>query len=352
MKISDIDKNFEIKTNLNIPDIKWIDATEDCFRLHGIIPPDADCEWYHRIPNEIAEKTSKNVAWLNKNTAGGRIRFCTDSDFVAIHIKLIPASMAHMPLTGTSAFDLYSAPIGQEVRFIGNYIPTPDNSTVCESVFNLPNGMKQIMIHFPLYCNVQDVKIGLSGSAIAKPTFDYAVRLPFVTYGSSITQGGCASHPGNSYQAILSRRLDCDHLNLGFSGSACGELCMAQYISKLPMSAFIMDYDHNAPTVEHLQKTHQVFFETVRKANPVLPIILLNRPMYLPDEEVIARKNIVEETYQKAIDAGDKNVRFIDCNHVFDRYVKECWSVDQCHPTDAGFVAMAEALEPVLREFL
>ena len=47
-------------------------------------------------------------------------------------------------------------------------------------------------------------------------------------YGSSITQGGCASRPGMAYQNIISRHFDCDHINLGFSGSAKGEEANAE----------------------------------------------------------------------------------------------------------------------------
>ena len=81
---------------------------------------------------------------------------------------------------------------------------------------------------------------------------EYRIKKPVVYYGSSITQGGCASKPGSSYESILSRRFDCDYINLGFSGTAKGEDEIVDYIKGLEMSVFVMDYDHNAPTTEHL----------------------------------------------------------------------------------------------------
>ena len=60
--------------------------------------------------------------------------------------------------------------------------------------------------------------------------------------------------PGNAYESIISRSLNCDYLNLGFSGSALAEREMAEYIADLDMRAFVYDYDFNAPTVEHLKK--------------------------------------------------------------------------------------------------
>ena len=52
------------------------------------------------------------------------------------------------------------------------------------------------------------------------------------------------------------------------------------------MSCFVYDYDHNAPTLEHLENTHEKMFNTIRKAKPDLPILMLTRPKhYLNDDE-------------------------------------------------------------------
>ena len=87
-------------------------------------------------------------------------------------------------------------------------------------------------------------------------TDGYAYKKPIVYYGSSVSQGGCASHAGNAYQAILSRELKCDHINLGFSVSCFGAPLMAKYIAGLDMLAFVLDYDYNATSVEHLRKMY------------------------------------------------------------------------------------------------
>ena len=78
--------------------------------------------------------------------------------------------------------------------------------------------MREYTIHFPLYSEVVSLEIGLCDGSSLLPARDYRTQLPVVFYGSSITQGGCASRPGNSYDNIISRDLDCDHVNLGFSG--------------------------------------------------------------------------------------------------------------------------------------
>src|SRR5256885_13140974 len=49
--------------------------------------------------------------------------------------------------------------------------------------------------------------------------FPYTTLFRSVFYGTSITQGGCASRPGMVHTAILGRRFDVPVVNLGFSGN-------------------------------------------------------------------------------------------------------------------------------------
>ena len=97
------------------------------------------------------------------------------------------------------------------------------------------------MIHFPLYDNVDELWIGIEKNATLQEGGQYRSLAPVIYYGSSITQGGCASRPGNAYPAIISRQLNCDFRNLGFSGSSRGEQISAQYIAEQPMCVFVMD---------------------------------------------------------------------------------------------------------------
>lgn len=132
---------------------------------------------------------------------------------------------------------------------------------------------------------------------------------------------------------------------------------MADYISKLPMRAFVFDYDHNAPTLEHLQDTHQAFFKTVRAANPELPIIFASRPhgesltVWRTAESVEERYQVIKRTYDEAVASGDKNVYLIDGREMV-KDIKDSWSIDLSHPTDIGFHAMAKAFGDVLEKVL
>jgi len=187
------------------------------------------------------------------------------------------------------------------------------------------------------------VFIGIDPEAQLLPPESYRNSRPMVFYGSSITQGGCASKPGDSYQAIISRALNLDYINLGFSGNARAEKSMADYISSLDMSIFVYDYDHNAPSPEYLKETHERMFLTIREKHPDLPIIMMSRPRYNITPDTAARLAIIKETYERAIARGDKNVYLITGRELM-AICKNDGSVDGTHPTSFGFYSMAQPL--------
>ena len=242
-----IDRNLDVPGLVNRPGIKFYDATEPPFRLHGCF---VDGEGYYRVPTEVAERTSPNILEMHRYTTGARLRFVTDSPYVAVHIVLRePYTITRMADTGTLGLDVYS-----DGSFKGILVP-PDvmKDDTYESVVNIgEREMHTVTVNLPLYTNVSELYIGLDETSALLEAPDYTYKKPIVYYGSSITNGATASRPGLTYEAIISRRFDIDHLNLGFGGSARGELSMAEYIASLDMSIFVYDYDHNAPTVKHL----------------------------------------------------------------------------------------------------
>ena len=343
--ITQIDKNFAVDTEINKELLTFYDMEQPPFRIYGVSKENG---YFRRIPEAVAKAVNVGVYELHTNTAGGRVRFVSDSTSLAIHAEIdgIP-EFSHMPLTGISGLDLYVKEESLE-KYIGTFIPPYHIKTGYESVLNLPNKKERLItINFPLYSNLKKLYIGLDRDACLRAAPDYTYEQPVVYYGSSITQGGCASRPGNSYQHILTRKLDCNHVNLGFSGSARGEQAMIDYISRLDMKVFVLDYDHNAPTVEHLAATHEKVFKGVRSAQPNLPIIIMARPRYYLSEDDTRRLEIIKATYEHALAAGDKNVYLLDGPALM-ADIEGDGTVDNTHPNDSGFVSMARAIMPVL----
>lgn len=348
MRMDEIDKNFKVETELDLPNLKFFDPREEPFTIYGVWYEDGQ---YRRMPDKLAESVNPSIHILSKECSGGRIKFRTNSPYIAIHTKCTRHIMPHFALTGSSGFDVY---IGKNEKFAGTIIPPWNCNEFSEyegKVMFRDKKMREVTLNLPLYSPVFELYIGLEDGSKIEKTEGYKYEKPILYYGSSITQGGCASRAGNCYQAIISRTLRTNYMNLGFSGNALAEDIMAEYVAKQDMSVFVYAYDHNAPTPEYLEQTHERMFKTVRAANPTLPIIMLTRPkFYLKDEEK-KRLEIVKRTYDNAVAAGDKNVYFIPGPTLM-KYARDNGTVDQSHPNDYGFYSIAKALVPLLKQLL
>ena len=345
MQQKNLSKNsLNFPPELTRPGMRFLDARTAPIQIYGVFYEDGR---FRRMPRGVAEGINEGVLALHANTAGGRARFSTDSPYLALHaITPAPGRMPHFAFTGSAGFDVYVNNV-----YYKTFLPSMTGETVDGVIDFADAGPREITVHFPLYSDVTQLYFGLSeGCALTAPA-PYKDVPPVVYYGSSITQGGCASRPGLAYQNILTRMLNTDHVNLGFSGNAKGEPAAAQYIAGLTMSVFVFDYDHNAPDPDHLRRTHEPMFKTVRAAHPTLPVVFMSRPKFVltPDEE--ERLAIITQTYENARAAGDDNVYLLPGPTL--TALCECeGTVDDCHPNDLGFYSMARALYPVLKQLV
>lgn len=347
--ITDADKNFAVKKAIEKEGITFYGIEEKPFKVYGVF---REGDRFRRLPEKTARGISEGVYLLHANTAGGRVRFVTDSKSVSLYAELGNVGrMPHFPLTGSAGFDLY-VKTGKTERYAGSFVPPYDMKDRYESVISFKTAeMREITVNFPLYSEVKNVYIGLENGARVSEAAPYENRKPTVYYGSSVTQGGCASRPGNSYQAAASRALNRDYINLGFSGSARAEDAMAEYIKALDMDIFVYDYDYNAPTAEYLEKTHEKMFLTIRKANPELPIIMMSIPSLYQTKEERARLEIIKRTYNNALASGDRSVYLIDGKTLM-KSTDGDGTVDGCHPSDLGFHSMAKAIISVMKKII
>ena len=350
MKLEDVDKNFKLET-VKEEDVVWYDIENAPFSVHGIFYDETE-EQYLRLPREVAQTVNDGVNVLANHTAGGRVRFITDSPYIALRAVAPKGwAMNHMPLTGSHGFTLFV-----DSCFQGIYAPQYDENAKENIAFE---GIRYLNsyalcnaeISFPLYNGVKKVFIGLKKGSSVQPPKAYRYPKSVLFYGSSITQGGCASRAGNDYISVLSRMLDFDYINFGFSGSARGEKEMIEHIIKQDVSVFVIDYDHNAPTPEHLRNTHLPLYEAIRKAHKDAPILFISHPDdFLSNAD--ERHGIVKNTYLTAKKRGDKKVAFIDGRTLFGKVNRDGCTVDGTHPNDLGFYRMAKTVAPILKKLL
>lgn len=351
-----IDKNMIVEKTIGNADVVWRDVREEPFCIFGLYEPKTE-PFFRRLPADVADATSQGVAALSRESAGGRVRFSTNSPYIAIRAKFrVVGRSPHLTLLSSSGFDLYTdGEFGS--RFIKEFRMPYDMQDYYEQIIDLDGEyMRTYTVNFPVHAVVEKLEIGLKPSAALGSPAPYRDILPIVFYGSSIVHGTAATRPGLTYSAMISRELNMDFCNVGFSGMAKGEEVMARWLAELPMSVFVCDYDHNAPTVEHLEKTHYRMYEIIREKNPEVPYIMVTRPDYwtriTEQEHILCRRDVIMESYLKARRTGDKNIYFVDGlsfnvgAHQYDT------TVDSVHPNDVGFTRMADSICTVIKHAL
>jgi lysophospholipase L1-like esterase len=339
--------------------LKWHSPKDAPFGLAGFAWFATD-RVYRRLPAKPKYPLPKPVDSLANCTAGGQIRFQTDSSRLSVRVRLSGvANMNHMPATGQCGFDCYIGPMGRQRYCNTTKYDHKQQSYECV-LFDLPRTeMRNVTLNFPLYQGVVEVLVGLDEKAEILPPPPYKNDKLVVVYGTSITQGGCACRPGMAYTNILSRRLNVEFINLGFSGSGRGEPEVAQTIAEIPNPAcFVLDYEANCVSAELLQKTFPEFIRILRSAHPNVSILAISRiPTASESFNQAARKTRLErrDFQKRTVDElrakGDRMISFKDGSDLLGEGFDEC-TVDGSHPTDLGFLRMADGLTPVLKKIL
>ena len=348
--IEEIDRNFQQAT-VGGRDVAYKDALQAPCVLSGF-PWRDPAKPLYRLPAAFTDQeVNPGALSLARHTAGGAIRFRTDSPYIAVRAQLACSSdMNHMPRAGSAGFDLYRGS-GAAVEYCKTVQPGRDQKQIENLLVTGGTGqMTDYILYLPLYGSASTIEVGLAPDATLEAPTPQAISRPVLFYGSSITQGGCASRPGNAYTTMLCRAIDAPQINLGFSGSGRGEIAIARAIAGLELAAFVMDYDHNAPTPEHLQKTHEPFFQAIRQEQPNLPVIMMSKCDFRDSRDHGARRAIIRKTYDNAVAAGDRHVWFVDGETLFGTEDRDACTVDGCHPNDLGFYRMYKTVLPVLNE--
>lgn len=348
--------------------IEWHEVDEPGFSVEGFYWYDQE-KLFRRLPAEPNPAVYYLVSDLAWDTAGGQLHFQTDSAEVWIDVDLGQLKlMGHMAPTGSSGFDLYAGPPGEE-RFVAVAPPPLSEAQYTRRLFPFSDPaerkMRSFIINFPLYNPVKTVRIGLTPGAKLLPPAAGADSRPIAIYGTSITQGACASRPGSAVSNILSRRLGRPVLNFGFSSCGGGEVAVARHLAQIKDPAmFIFDCEANAG--EAVTGNVAACIAELRKTHPTTPILWVSGTPYSFESYDKPRvdganprnrrwSDIVREQAERVRElreAGDTNLYFMDGGKVWgSRYCDEA-TVDGAHPNDYGFFLMAEAWEKTIRDIL
>lgn len=339
--------NSQIKS-----DLKYYD--KDFFLLEGTEIADSLKEnRYHRLPLSLKNIVREPVWKLSKSSAGLSIRFLSNTSSIAVKWTVMNNNrMNHMPDTAIKGLDLY---FNNNGNF--QYLNTARPSGI-ENEFmlmqNMSNEMREYKMFLPLYDGVISIEVGIdSNSKIEKPS--KSSSKPILFYGTSITQGCCASRPGMAHTNIISRKLNTEVINFGFSGNGRMEQPINELISESDPLLYVIECLPNMSPQQVTDRTIPLV-RTIRKRHAKTPIIFVESFIYdrsaldLEDKAIINQKNeALKIEYTKMIEDGFNDVYFIESKNALGNDNEG--TVDSVHFTDLGYMRYADYLIGKFVEF-
>ena len=173
----------------------------------------------------------------------------------------------------------------------------------------------------------------------------------WLAYGDSILEGWVASAPALAWGAVASRRHRLDLVNLGYAGSARGEIPCAEAMAALAADVISISHGTNCWTrTPHsagmMRETTRAFIDIVRQGHPGTPIVVAS-PVIRPDAETTPNRlgatladlrGAMEEVVRARVDSGDDNIVLVPGAEV----ITAAELADGIHPGDAGQARLAE----------
>ncbi|WP_353329682.1 SGNH/GDSL hydrolase family protein [Bacteroides sedimenti] len=331
--------------------VKYYDAA--VFPLYGKISDQTETR-YERLPASIKDICRPPVWGLGKNTAGLAIRFRSNSKNISARWTLLQDyHMNHMAGVGIRGLDLYCLEKGGW-RFVnvGRPVGKENAATI---ISNMNGEEREYMLYLPLYDGVTHLEIGIDSLAsIEQPRVESPVRKnPVIYYGTSISQGGCASRPGMAHTNILSRRLNREFINLGFSGNGQLDYEIAEIITGRDASLIVLDFMPNV-NLKQIHEKADKFYQILRSKSPNVPILFIENPIFPFSDYDLSMQNVLKDKndalrvfFKSLIKKGEKNIYFLSSDKLIGTDGEA--TVDGIHFTDLGFQRFADCLYPVIK---
>ncbi len=312
--------------------------------------------FYDRLPAKAKLTVRESVWGLSRHSAGMLTRFRTNATTLHVSYEVTSKNLAmpHMPATGVSGLDLYAKDLDGLWKWVA--VLPPSNSIIeQEWVSGLAPGLREYAVYLPLYNGVKYLKIGTPKIADWEPLLPRSSK-PIVFYGTSITQGACATRPGMAHTAILGRRLDRPVINLGFSGSGTMDLPIADLLGEIDTAVYVIDCLPNM-TAEEVRQRTVPFVSRLRNLRPSTPILLVEDRSYSGSwliksqkERNVSSRAALAEQMSQLRELKFENLHYLGGESLLGADRDD--TTDGSHPSDLGFQRHADAFEPVLRSLL
>jgi hypothetical protein len=334
--------------------------------MKSIILPDENVRisglpWYEhnsgqllRLPFELESKSDKGL-WDSVTEPSG-VRYSFRSDATSMSLKVRYGSKHFIPRNNSII-----GRAGIALRVDGDYwgfvFPFGEIEFVEPLFENVERKVREFTFYLPAY-EVEILEIIIDDAATVESPTPYSIEKPVVFYGTSITQGGCASRCDLNYESRIGRMLNIDYVNLGFSGEGRGEMFIANAMTELDASCYVIDYGQNNKNTDEFENTYLPFIQAIRKVKKDTPIILTTLIFCVKESfsEAFKEKNeqkreIIRKAYNYCLDSGDKNIYLIEGYDLISPANSEYIS-DHTHPNDLGFLNMSTGIGSVIAEVL
>lgn len=332
--------------------LTYFDAVR--FPVIGKIYPDS-LPFFSRIPYFLKPTTREAVWNLGQNAAGIAVRFRSDSPVIAVKWEnTFNNSMKHMAPVGIKGLDLYCF-IDGKWRFMNSAQPS-GKTNQWQIISGMDATEREYMLYLPLYDGIHSLQIGVvAPSHIGQPSLPYPdTRKPIVFYGSSITQGACASRPGMAATNLIGRKLNVETINLGFSGNAFIDYEVAEMMAHVDASAYVLDYVPNASPEQILEKTEK-FVRILREKHPDVPLIFVEDPIFPHSKfdlrmakEIKDKNDAMNQAFSSLKKQGLKKIYLVKGRSLISANGES--TVDGIHFTDCGFEQYVDAILPILKK--
>jgi hypothetical protein len=334
--------------------LEWHDAA--ALRIEGKAWNDTE-SFFDRLPARALSQVNDDLKGLAKLSSGMAIRFATNTSTLAIRWSLGDQTyvMTHMAATGTSGLDLYAKTPDGRWAYAGTARPEDKRDNEWTAFSNRAKVERTFVLYLPLFNRVTALSIGISPSSSFQSVPSSRGKT-VVFYGTSIVNGGCASRTGMAYPAIIGRALDCETVNLGFSGSARMEPVICDLLAELDPAGYVIDALPNMHQEPITERTLNLV-RTIRKQRPTTPIVLVENITYQTgrafgqeDDGVREVNARLRQAYQQLLAESCAGLYYVEGDDLLGADGEG--TVDGTHPTDLGFSRMAQVIGPVVARAL
>lgn len=277
-----------------------------------------------------------------------RLELVGDADAISIRYRTETADPGFRGPGGGLSFQCWR----------GGSVVSEEKAVVGEGAVELPLGdgfdaSERAIVYLPeiMRPTIEAIE-PVAGSIEAAPD-----QPQWIAYGDSVLEGWSTTAPALGWGARVARERGLDIVNMGYAGSARGELASAEHVASRRADVYSVTHGTNCWTVvphsvDMMRATVDAFLTVLRDEHPETPIVV-SSPVLRPDAEdtpnrldatLADLRRVMEDVTTTRIDAGDHHLSLVSGEGIIDGTML----ADGIHPDDAGHAAMAAAIGPAI----